>query len=104
MTIRVESDHWGAGPNILDAQTLTALRSALEETALIVEHRFYRGSRSPERRVFDDFDELAKYLRAARPGDSFWIWRYDSLCRDENALVHAKRPDVDGTVPGGGAY
>jgi hypothetical protein len=104
MTIRVESDDWGAGPNILDAQTLTALRSALEETPLIVEHRFYRGSRSPERRVFDDFELLDEYVRAAPPGDSFWVWRYDSLCRDENAFVHAKRPHVDGTVPGGGAY
>lgn len=104
MTIRAESDEWGAGPNILDAQTLAALRSALEETPLIVEHWFYRGSRSPDRRIFDDFEALEEYLRAAPPGDLFWIWRYDSLCRDDNALVHAKRPDADGTVPAGGAY
>jgi hypothetical protein len=103
--MRYEGDGWGAGPSILSADTLAALRSAMEETPLIVEHRFYRGSRAPDRLVFDGADELEAYLRErTRPGDSFWVWRWDLLCRDDNPLAHGKVPDMDGAVPQQGAY
>jgi hypothetical protein len=103
--MRVEADHWGPGPSILAAETLAALRSALEETLLIVEHRYYRGSRSPGRYIFEEFELLEEHLREhGRPGDAFWVWRFDQLCRDDTALTHAKIPDEDGTVPTGGAY
>jgi len=103
--MRHEADRWGPGPSILDAGTLAVLRSTLEDTPLIVEHRFYRGSSSPDRRVFENADDLEAYLRErTRPGDSIWIWRFDTLCRDDNSLAHGKVPDVDGTVPAGGAY
>ena len=103
--MRVERDRWGPGPNILATDTLAALRAALEETPLIIEHWFYRGGRAPDRHIFDDADALEEYLRGrARPGDDVWVWRFDSLCRNDNALTHGKIPDVDGTVPAGGAY
>ena len=55
--------------------------------------------------VFDDYDTFREYLRThAQPGDSFWFWSYDDVCRDDNPLAHAKFPDSDGTVPAGGAY
>jgi hypothetical protein len=104
MTVRIDSDRWVPGPSILDTQTVAALSSAIETTALIVEHRFYRGSRAPDRLVFDDGDDLLAYLRAAAPGDAFRIWRFETVCQDGNALVVAKRPDSDGTVPESGAY
>jgi len=103
--MRHESDRWGPGPSILDADTLAALRSAVEDTPLIVEHWFYRGASSPDRQIFEDGDALEAYLRErTRPGDAVWIWRFDALCRDDNALTHGKVPDADGTVPTGGAY
>jgi hypothetical protein len=103
--MRVESDDWGPGPNILADDTLALLRAALAETPLIVEHWFYRGGSSPRRYVFEEFEELEKHVRdLARPGDAFWIWRFDKLCLDDNALAVGKRPDADGAVPARGAY
>lgn len=102
MSKHFEVDEWGAGPSILAEPALAALRSALEETALIVEHRFYRGSRAPERRVFDDSEAYLR--REARPGDSIWTWRFDALCRDDYALAHGRVPDADARVPRRGAY
>jgi hypothetical protein len=103
--MRSHTDRWGPGPNILATDTLAALRSALDQTPLIVEHWFYYGGSSPDRRVFEDADELEAYLRAqTRPGDDVWVWRFDSLCRNDNALTHGKVPDTDGRVPAGGAY
>jgi hypothetical protein len=93
------------GPNILSSNELQAIRRSFEDSSLIVEHRFYRGSRAPKVTVFDDFDEFDAYLReSARPGDSIWCWRYNDLCRDDNCLTHGKYPDADGRTPRGGAY
>jgi hypothetical protein len=90
------------GPNLLSTETL---KRALEVSRVIVEHRFYQGSRAPEITVFDSFENLETYLREhARAGDSFWCWSYDELCRDDNALTHGKVPDEDGRTPRGGAY
>jgi len=84
---------------------LETVERALSETPVIVEHRFYRGSRAPERRVFDDFEDLKAYLTSATaPGDKVWLWRFDLWCRDDNALAAGKIPDERGRVPRGGAY
>jgi hypothetical protein len=105
VSARVEYDDWGPGASILASEVLVALRGALEETPLIVEHRLYRGASSPVRLIFDDFGRLDEYLRTqTRIGDSVWVWRYDALCRDDNSLVQGKIPDSRGFVPKGGAY
>jgi len=106
MSIRNPADQWTvAGRNILSATNLAALRDCLERGPIIVEHRFYYGGRSPDRLVFDDFEDLESYLEGqASPGDSFWIWDYAALCRDDNYLVTGKKPDTDGCVPERGAY
>jgi hypothetical protein len=100
-------DPWTTdGSRITDAEVLARLRWILDaESPLIVEHRFYRGSRAPTRLVFDDPDRFEEYVRAeARPGDAFYVWRYDELCRDDNAVASGKVPDADGRTPVGGAY
>ena len=103
--MRAEADNWVVGENLLSPTVLGRLSDALENGPLVVEHRFYRGSRSPERMVIEDIDRLRAYLSAnAVPGDSFWFWSFDSVCRDDNALLNSKYPDKDGTTPRGGAY
>ena len=105
MTLKPEQDEWGPWPFSLGDKTLELVRAALEETPVIVEHRFYRGSRAPERLVFDEFDALAAYLRSkAHAGDASWMWRYSDLCLDENRLAWGKIPDAAGEAPKGSAY
>jgi hypothetical protein len=102
-----DPDGWSeSGARITDAQVLERLRKVLEEQgAVIVEHRFYRGARSPSRYVFDSFEELEAYLREkTRPGDSFYMWSFEATCTDDKVLEHGKVPDAQGRVPKGGAY
>ncbi|WP_164021430.1 hypothetical protein [Pyxidicoccus trucidator] len=102
-----EADAWSeTGARITDVQVLERLRTVLaEEGSVIVEHRFYRGSRAPSRRVFDDFEALSAYLKEqTRPGDSFRMWSFESTCTDARVLEMGKVPDKLGRVPQGGAY
>ena len=94
------------GRNILSADRMAAIRKVLEDKGpVIVEHRFYYGSRAPDRLVFEDYDDLVAYLKTkAGPGDSFWVWDYDDVCRDDNPLADGKYPDAEGRVPKRGAY
>lgn len=101
------ADEWTVdGKRITDHEVLSRLRQILdEESALIVEHRFYRGARAPHRFVCEDFDALQEYLQKdTRPGDSFHLWRFEDCCRDDNVIGDGKIPDSAGRVPTGGAY
>jgi hypothetical protein len=104
--VDVNKVEWtGDGANIMASEHLEALKRVLQESFVIVEHRFFYGSRAPHVAVFDDYDRLETYLReSARPGDAIWCWRYDELCRDDNSLIHGKVPDAEGRTPRGGAY
>lgn len=106
MPFQNPADHWTvSGKNILAPRNLATLRECLDKGPVIVEHRFYYGGRSPDRLVFDDFEDLETYLKSrSSPGDSFWVWDYESLCRDNNFLVMGKLPDDEGRVPETGAY
>src|SRR5215813_2990411 len=100
-----EEDDWGPGPNILGQETLDRLRNAIRDTVLIVEHWFFRGSRSPERLIFDTFENLHEYLtRDWHPGDAFHVWRFDTSCPDGSELAYGRLPDERGRVPKGGPY
>jgi hypothetical protein len=105
MTKGRDGHTWVVGPSIADDERLDRLRRVLDESAVIVEHRFYFGATAPHRFVVDDFDYLRAYLSdKTRPGDSLWFWRFDEICRDENPITHGKVPDERGLVPEGGAY
>ena len=102
-----DGNGWSAdGRNILSTDRMAAIRKVLEDKGpVIVEHWFYYGSRSPDRLVFEDYDELVEYLNTkARPGDAFHVWDYADVCRDDNALADGKYPDGEGRVPARGAY
>jgi hypothetical protein len=106
MTMRSEGDEWGTQtPSILSPERLEVIRGVLEQSPVIVEHWFYYGSCSPDRLVFDDYDQLDEYLRTkTRPGDAIHVWRFDELCRDDNELTYGKCPDANGLTPKRGAY
>jgi hypothetical protein len=102
-----DGNEWSVeGRNILSPDRLAAIRSVLEEVGpVIVKHWFYYGSRSPDRLVFEDYEELLEYLRAnARPGDALHVWDFAQVCRDDNTLADGKYPDSHGRTPKGGAY
>ncbi|MCA9676530.1 MAG: hypothetical protein KC464_15970 [Myxococcales bacterium] len=103
----MSDDEWTRSePTITEPGLLAQMRRLLDEaSALIVEHRVYRGAREPRRFVCTTPDELDQYLRIhARPGDSFYLWAFEDCCRDDNHVAYGKVPDADGRVPRGGAY
>lgn len=107
MNIRYEPDEWTPdGPKILSDENLEIIRKTLEnEGPIIVEHWFYRGSRSPDRFVFEELDDFVEYVHSkARPGDAFHVWSFYLICTDEKVIAHGKHPDRDGRVPKKGAY
>ena len=92
-------------PNVLAPEQLDAIRQAFVGSSVIVEHRFLAGGRCPDSFVFDDFADFEEYLHSkARPGDNFWFWRYNDLCRNENSVAHGQYPNSDGQTFDGGAY
>jgi hypothetical protein len=100
------SQEWTTrGTRVTDAEVLNSLQRILEEeSALIVEHRFLKGSRAPYRFISDDYTTLEAYLRKAPAGDSFCLWRFEECCRNENIACSGKVPNAAGLVPVGGAY
>jgi len=107
MKVRAEADDWTPnGRKILSPENLTVIRNTLEnEGPIIVEHWFYRGSRSPDRLVFDDFDNFVEYVQSKSAiGDAFHVWNYASVCKDENEIAAGKFPDDDDCVPRKGTY
>jgi len=105
MTTPVEFGWGHESPSILAPERLAAIKQAFEGSALIVEHRILFGGRAAESFVFDDYEDFENYLLAkVRPGDALWFWRYNDLCRNDNAVAHGKYPNSDGQTPNGGAY
>lgn len=103
---RIEADEWVKdGANILTPENVAFLKREFEEKPPIVEHRFYRGSSSPSRLIFENFEQFSEYLsEKAFAGDSIWIWDFETLCRDDNPAIHGKCPADNGSVPRKGAY
>jgi hypothetical protein len=104
---RHEPDEWTVdGEKINSVSNLELLRHTLNDKGpVIVERGIYRGSSSPERMIFEYFDDVLEYLQTyVSPGDSIRIWSFMSLCQNDNYLIQGKVPDEDGTVPRKGAY
>jgi hypothetical protein len=100
-------DQWTSdGTNVMAEESRARLRKILDdESPLVVEHRFYRGSRAPTRFVCDDFEKLEQYMQTeTSAGDSFWFWHFEDCCRDDNAVLNGKVPDAEGRTPKGGSY
>lgn len=101
------NDEWTEqGSRVTDEGFLDAIRRTIEEeSSVIIEHRFYRGGRSPHRFVCDQFAALLEYINSETgPGDALWFWRFDECCLDGNAAASGKIPDKEGRIPRAGAY
>jgi len=102
-----EADEWSTeGAKITAPENLDAIHKVLEdEGPIILERWFYRGSKSPDRVVFEGFDDFTEYLNSqARAGDSIHVWSFSKVCTDQARLVFGKCPDDQGRVPKKGAY
>jgi hypothetical protein len=102
----MESDDWGqVGEKINSPESLSLIRNTLEDAGpIIVEWWHYRGSRAPDRLVFEDYESFVAWLGTTAAGDSIWVWDWSSVCRDDNPLTHGKLPNERGEVPAQGAY
>lgn len=102
-----EGDEWSTeGPTIVSRENLDLLRHVLDDVApVIIEHWHYRGSRAPDRFVFDGYEQLDEYIRReAVPGDLFYMWDFAACCSHEKTLATGKVPDAAGRIPKRGAY
>ena len=102
-----DSDEWTTdGDKITSPENLANIKSVLDDEApVIVEHWFYRNSSSPQRFVFDDFEDFMRYLHEnARAGDLINVWNFENSCTEQNMLARGKCPDDLGRVPQKGAY
>ncbi len=91
--------------NLLAPEQLAAIQRAFQGSSLILEHAYMNGGRAPESIVVDDYEDFEEYLRTkVTPGDILSFWRYNDVCRSDTAIVSAKYPSPDGTLPKGGAY
>ena len=103
----IDADEWTAEGKRIDVpEIISKLQHIItDESALIVEHKFYRGGRAPHRFVCDDADSLESYVRKyGRPGDAFHFWRFEECCTDDNRCETGKIADANGRTPRGGAY
>jgi hypothetical protein len=103
----VPSDEWVKDrPAISEEKTLNAVKQAFEAgRILVVEHWFYRGSRSPDRLVFDDFEMFEDYLKEkAFAGDSIHVFDITDALEDGKQLAYGKCPNEQGETPKRGAY
>ena len=101
------STEWtNEGASIVSPDNLAKIRHVLEHVGcLIVEHWHFCGSRAPDRRAFDDFEDFLDYLKQnAVAGDAIDVWSMHELCKPDNRLAEGKCPDEEGKVPKGGAY
>ena len=101
-----EEDEWkGNGNSILSKENKRKIESVLETGAIIVQHWFYRGGRSPDCICFDNIDKFDKYIKEkTRPGDIIEVWSFQDLCNKENLIAEGKMPDSKGRVPLRGPY
>jgi len=99
----IDSD---ARTHIIDPKILDRFRRIMEdESALVFEHWFYRGSRAPHRFVTDSFEDLEEYLRRkVHAGDLLHVWKFADCCRDDNELASVIKPRDDGSLPEPGPY
>lgn len=104
---RNETHNWQSqGEKITSKENLEEIRYVLENRgSIVIEHWFYCGSSTPDRCVFDEYEDFIEYLKEnAHAGDQIDVWSLHDLINHNNRLVHGKCPAEDDCIPQGGAY
>ena len=101
-----ENDGWVFdGKNIVSEESLHKVGIAIGKSVIVLEHRFYRGSKAPKRLFFEEYEEFLTYIKEeSSPGDAFRIWSFSETCHDQNTVAAGKFPDEQGRTPLKGAY
>ena len=105
--ITPEADGWTvSGEKITDPAKLEAIRMAIHKRGpILLEHKVYRGCRSPYYHAFEEYEEFLDYLNTqTRAGDRMTVWMFGDVCHKDKTLVTGKCPDDAGRVPERGAY
>lgn len=55
-----ERECYGSRSSISAGQALELLQHVLDETQVVVDHRFYRAAGAPEPPIFDDYEDFAR--------------------------------------------
>jgi len=85
-------------------EKLEVVYHATERTAIVVEHRQYKGGSSPERRIFYAYSDFCAYVAEnVCAGDKLRVWSFELLTL-ANVLVAGTVPDDRGFVPITGSY
>jgi hypothetical protein len=84
------------GEKITSPEKLAAIKLVLEKDGpVVLEHKFFRGARSPHVAVFDDYEELMDYLvEHARTGDKIRVWSLWPFMRDTAQLPRVPEADA----------
>ena len=94
---RVEA-HKGSlgGEKITSPEKLAAIKQVLEKDGpVVLEHKLFRGARSPHVAVFGDYEELMDYLgEHARGGDKIRVWSLWPCMRDTAQLPRVPEADA----------
>jgi hypothetical protein len=81
-------------PNILDAECIALVRSALLQGDVIFSfHMYYYGGRGGDWWAATDLESYLRRVEAARPGDLFWVHALDQLRARGYVLAHAEWPE-----------
>ncbi len=101
------NDEWSMSNSAISEESiLNKVKNTFEEGKLLVaEHWYYRGSRSPNRLVFDDYNAFEDYLKTnAYAGDSIHVFDITESLLDGKQFVYGKCPNESGETPTKGAY
>src|SRR5579863_712552 len=90
------TDHrWTTGrPNLLSAEVIAMIRSALDEGLLCGLHAYYCQGRGPDPCAFADFASYKQAIERSRPGDRFTLWSVPQLASEHRLLLHKQNAAV----------
>jgi hypothetical protein len=78
-------------PNLLDAECIALVRSALEQGDVIFSfHMYYYGGSAGDWWVATDLETYLRRVEAARPGDLFWVHSLEQLRARGYVLAQAE--------------